>query len=226
MGLSKPVTLTFDNGPDPDVTPRVLDMLAARDIRTTFFVLGRNMARPDCRAIAESARAAGHWIGNHTFAHAGPIGLDRDPDAARREIGETQTLIGDLSHPDRFFRPCGGGGKLNDDLFAARDRNFLTAGGYSCALWNAVPGDWMNPAGWVERAYEMIHAQEIVDEQDWPLVVIHDVPGACIGRLEEFLDGLAARDVELRQDFPPACLPIRRGEIVDPALFDTLVAAA
>lgn len=220
MVLTKPVTLTFDNGPDPDVTPRVLDILAARDILTTFFVLGRNMARPECRAIAETAHAAGHWIGNHTYAHAGPIGLDPDADAAEREIGETQRLIGDLSHADRFFRPCGGGGKLNADLFAARDRNFLTAGGYSCVLWNAVPGDWNNPEGWVERAYDM------TDEQDWPLVVIHDVTNACIGRLEEFLDGLAARDVDLRQEFPSACMPIRRGEIVDPAFLDRLVAAA
>lgn len=217
--MNKPVTLTFDNGPDPEVTPRVLEILAARQILTTFFVLGRNMARPECRAIAAAAHAAGHWIGNHTFSHAGPIGLDPDPGVAEREIGGTQALIGDLAHPDRLFRPCGGGGKLNADLFAERDRGFLTAGGYSCVLWNAVPGDWNKPDGWVERAFEMI------DEQDWPLVVIHDIPGACIGRLEEFLDGLAARDVEIRQELSPACVPVRRGEVVDPEFLGTLVAA-
>ena len=217
--MSKRVTLTFDNGPDPDVTPRVLDILAARNILTTFFVLGRNMARPECRAIAATAHAAGHWIGNHTYNHAGPIGLNPDPAAAEQEIGETQSLIGDLAHPDRLFRPCGGGGKLNADLFARRDRHFLTEGGYSCVLWNAVPGDWNNPDGWVEPAFGMI------DEHDWPLVVIHDIPGACIGRLDEFLDGLAARDVEIRQDMPPECMPIRRGEIVNPEFLGTLVAA-
>jgi peptidoglycan-N-acetylglucosamine deacetylase len=219
MELTKHVTLTFDNGPDPDVTPRVLEILAGRDILTTFFVLGRNMADPECRRLAQAAHAAGHWIGNHTYAHAGPIGLDPDPGAAQREIGETQALIGDLSHPDKMFRPCGGGGKLNAELFAARDRNFLIAGGYSCVLWNAVPGDWNNPDGWVERAFEMI------DQVDWPLVVIHDVPGACIGRLEAFLDGLAGREIEIRQEIPPACMPIRRGEIVEPEFFATLVAA-
>jgi peptidoglycan/xylan/chitin deacetylase (PgdA/CDA1 family) len=54
------VTLTFDNGPEPAVTPRVLDVLAQADIKATFFVLGSKLAEPERRAIAKRAHAEGH----------------------------------------------------------------------------------------------------------------------------------------------------------------------
>jgi hypothetical protein len=56
------VTLTFDNGPEPSVTPRVLDVLARRGVRTTFFVIGNKLLSSDARACAERAHAEGHWI--------------------------------------------------------------------------------------------------------------------------------------------------------------------
>src|SRR6185295_9075586 len=68
------VTLTFDNGPEPDVTPRVLDILKAHDIRTTFFVIGEKLADPARRRLAVRAHDEGHWIGNHTFTHTVPLG--------------------------------------------------------------------------------------------------------------------------------------------------------
>lgn len=49
------LTLTFDNGPEPDVTPRVLDILSKRGIKTTFFVIGEKLADPRRRDIAERA---------------------------------------------------------------------------------------------------------------------------------------------------------------------------
>jgi peptidoglycan/xylan/chitin deacetylase (PgdA/CDA1 family) len=67
------LTLTFDNGPHPDVTPEVLDCLAQRDIRTTFFVVGERLAQPGARRICERAHTEGHWIGNHTWTHSIPL---------------------------------------------------------------------------------------------------------------------------------------------------------
>ena len=68
------VTLTFDNGPEPEVTPAVLEVLRRRGLRASFFVLGHKLADPARRALAERAHAEGHWIGNHTFTHAVPLG--------------------------------------------------------------------------------------------------------------------------------------------------------
>ena len=87
------LTLTFDNGPEPDVTPRVLDTLRERGIKTTFFVIGEKLGDPECRRLAARAHDEGHWIGNHTFTHSVPLGQQRDRDAAQHEIGRTQAAI-------------------------------------------------------------------------------------------------------------------------------------
>jgi peptidoglycan/xylan/chitin deacetylase (PgdA/CDA1 family) len=64
---SKSVALTFDDGPNPDATPLILDALAARGVRATFFILGRHAERwPD---LVKRVSAEGHSIGNHGYFH-------------------------------------------------------------------------------------------------------------------------------------------------------------
>ena len=128
----------------------------------------------------------GHWIGNHTFTHSVPLGLQRDPDAARNEIGRTQGVIGDLAHPKRWFRPFGGGGNLDERLLKPSVVDHLCAGGYSCVLWNAIPRDWDDPDGWAERALAQCRAQP------WSLMVLHDLPSGAMSHLEDFLDSRRA----------------------------------
>ena len=80
------LTLTFDNGPEPGVTPRVLDILRERGIKTTFFVIGEKLGDPERRRLAARAHDEGHWIGNHTFTHSVPLGQQRDRgDGAERD---------------------------------------------------------------------------------------------------------------------------------------------
>ena len=98
------------------MTPRVLDILGKRGIKTTFFVIGEKLRDPERRRLSARAHDEGHWIGNHTYTHSLPLGLQRDADAAEHEIARTQDLIGDLAHPQRWFRPFGGGGNLDDRL--------------------------------------------------------------------------------------------------------------
>ena len=204
------LTLSFDNGPEPDVTPRVLDALAQRGIKTTFFVIGEKLLDPQRRDLAARARAEGHWIGNHTFTHSVPLGRQHDPDTAEHEIARTQALIGDLAHAQRWFRPFGGGGNLDDRLLKPSVVEHLNAGGYSCVLWNAIPRDWADPDGWVDRALAQCRAQA------WSLMVLHDLPTGAMHHLERFLDRAAAENARIHQDFPPDCVPIRAGDIVLP----------
>jgi peptidoglycan/xylan/chitin deacetylase (PgdA/CDA1 family) len=204
------LTLSFDNGPEPEVTPAVLETLQRRGVKATFFVLGHKLHDPERRALAERARDEGHWIGNHTFSHATPLGERGEPDAPLLEIGRTQEALGGLAHADRFFRPNGGGGNLDRRLLSRRAVDYLLEGGYSCVLWNSIPRDWADPEGWVARALAQCEAQ------DWTLTVLHDLPTGAMRRLDDFLDRLEERGVELRQDFPPDCVPIRRGQVAAP----------
>ena len=202
------VTLTFDNGPEPAVTPRVLDILENAGIKATFFVLGSKLADKKRRAIAKRAHADGHWIGNHTWSHALPLGRVTDPSRTVSEIVETEGLIDELAHPDRLFRPFGGGGELGSHLLSAAAVEILKKEKMTCVLWNAVPRDWEDPRGWAEVAISQCLSQP------WTLLVLHDLPTGAMGRLKIFIDRVRDHGGTFRQDFPPECVPLKRGETV------------
>lgn len=199
------ITLSFDNGPDPDVTPYVLDVLARIGLRTTFFVLGSKLAGPAGHALCERAHDEGHWIGNHTFSHSVPLGMSADSDTSPSEIARTQALIGGLSHERRLFRPFGGGGKLGKHLLDRAALNFLIEGAYSCVLWNVIPEDWRDPEGWAARGLAQCR------DLDWALVVLHDLPTGAMAHLERFIEQAREGGASFVQDFPPDCVPILRG---------------
>ncbi len=203
------LTLTFDNGPEPEATPSVLDTLARRGVRTTFFVIGKNLEIPGRRALCERAAAEGHWIGNHTFTHSGPLGLRHETGLAEHEIGRTQEALGTLASPHRYFRPQGGGGKLGVHLLSAEAADVLRRGKYTCVLWNAIPRDWSDPDGWVDRALAQCR------ERDWTLMVLHDLPTGAMRHLDRFLGRVADAGGRLRQDFPPDCVPMTDGIATD-----------
>jgi len=202
------VTLSFDNGPEPGVTPRVLEVLNKNGVKATFFLLGVKLADPARRALAQQAHAEGHWIGNHTRTHRVPLGKLQNEAELVDEICGTQALIGELAHPDRLFRPFGGGGLLGPHLLNEKALGILKANHMTCVLWNAVPRDWKHPHGWVDVALAQCRAQP------WSLVVLHDLPNGAMDHLAEFIEGARAAGARFRQDFPPECVPLVRGEAV------------
>lgn len=204
------LTLTFDNGPEPGVTETVLDTLARHGARATFFVLGRKLATPEGRKLAERAHAEGHWIGNHTWNHKTPLGLVADPEEARAEIARTQAELGALAHPHRYFRPFGGGGNLDERLLSQAALDYLVQERFTCVLWNSIPRDWEDIDGWAARA----HAQFSL--QPWSLTVLHDLPTGAMRHLDRFLGEVKQSGGRFRQDFPPECVPLLDGRIVAP----------
>lgn len=202
------VTLTFDNGPDPGVTPRVLDILARERITAHFYVLGKFLGEPARRACVERARDEGHVIGNHSFTHETPLGDDVRPDAVEKEIVETERVLDAIVPGQRLFRPFGGGGKLGPHLFSSRAVEYLRANRYSCVLWNSVPRDWVDRENWPE------HALSDCAALDHAVVVLHDVPNACLTRLEHFIGRARAAGASFVAELPPSCLPMVDGEIV------------
>jgi peptidoglycan-N-acetylglucosamine deacetylase len=211
------LTLSFDNGPEPEITPLVLDVLARRKLRATFFVIGQKLAQREARVLAERAQAEGHIIGNHSYTHSLPLGLRTEPDIAEREIGRTQDVMGALAHPKKYFRPFGGGGNLDERLLNPSVVEFLQRGRYTCVLWNAIPRDWDDPDGWVDRALAQCR------QQPWTLMVLHDLPTGAMRHLDRFLDAVGEAGGRIRQDFPPVCVPIVEGIPVLP--LDDYIAA-
>lgn len=88
------VALTFDDGPHPVNTARMLEFFARENIKVTFFEIGKNVAaHPE---LARAILAAGHEIGNHSKTHP-KLGDMTDLAAVRAEIAETQAIIKDAT---------------------------------------------------------------------------------------------------------------------------------
>lgn len=201
------ITLTFDNGPDPDVTPRVLDVLGSRGVTAHFFVLGQHLATAEGKRLVARAHDEGHLIGNHSYSHSIPLGVDPRPDAVEREIVATEALLAPLVPGPRRFRPFAAGGALGRHLLSQRAVDYLTAHGYSCVLWNSVPRDWLEPEAWAPRA--------LVDcaTRAHTVLVLHDIQNACLSLLAPFLDALQHHGMQLVSEFPAECTPILDGHI-------------
>ncbi|WP_426749678.1 polysaccharide deacetylase family protein [Myxococcus sp. Y35] len=202
------LTLSFDNGPDPRVTPRVLDVLASHAITAQFFVLGKNLVTEEGRRLVSRARDEGHLVGNHSYTHAIPLGEDVRPDAVEAEIAATDALLAPLVPGPKWFRPFGGGGKLGPHLLSPPAVEHLLRHQYSCVLWNSVPGDWLDPKGWPEKALADCASRAHT------LMVLHDIPDACLEGLDGFLHEAKARGMRFTTACPPDCVPIVDGRIV------------
>lgn len=130
------LALTFDDGPNPAWTPRLLDILAEHNVSATFFMVGKfAKAEPE---LARRVTDAGHLVGNHTWSH---------PDLSRtraakvlEELTRTNDLLTQImGKPVRYFRPP----------FGARRPYVLTLSrqlGLIPVTWNAMTTDWKEPS--------------------------------------------------------------------------------
>lgn len=179
------IALTFDDGPDPLWTPRVLDILDQHGVKATFFVIGRSAARyPDLvRAIV----ARGHAIGGHTWSHANLTKLDED--AFRHEIDDTNRALQELTgRPVTCVRPPGG--RLNEPVVKALEHRKLHV-----VKWTADTRDWTKPgaAAIIGRVALGLHPGAIV--------LMHDgggFRGQTVAALPKILDIIKAAGLEVR----------------------------
>ncbi|MBV9724372.1 MAG: polysaccharide deacetylase family protein [Gammaproteobacteria bacterium] len=105
-GTRGPVAITIDDGPDPEVTARVLDVLDEHRASATFFCIGERVERHG--ALARAIVARGHEIGNHSYRHLMSFSL-LGPRGVAQEIARAQTAIGDATGEiARFFRAPAG----------------------------------------------------------------------------------------------------------------------
>lgn len=130
------LALTFDDGPHPTLTPKLLDILRQNGVRATFYVVGRNVeAHPD---IARRIVAEGHEIANHTWNH--PTLTQMGAAGMKREIESTSDVIQRVTgrRPTNVRPPYG--------AINPRVRDFLTKDqNLDVILWSVDPLDWKKP---------------------------------------------------------------------------------
>jgi len=175
------VAMTFDDGPHPSLTPQLLDILAARGIRATFYVIGWRVAQSPllARRIAEE----GHEIGNHTWSHPSLTG--QSDAAALAQIDRTTQAVHEaVGRPPVTMRPPYGN-------FSPRQRRMLMeARNMPTVLWSVDPEDWRRPGA-------PVVAQRIVSQSHPGAVILsHDIIGATVRAMPAALDGLIARGYE------------------------------
>ena len=148
VGLQpKKIALTFDDGPDPEWTPQILDILKAKHVPATFFVIGSNMeAHP---SLVQRILAEGHEVGNHTYTH--PNLADTPLTAVKLELNATQRLFEALTGRSmRLLRPPYMGDAEPSDadeivpIVEAQKLGYITVGTHVDTLdWQMLPVDQM-----------------------------------------------------------------------------------
>ena len=136
-GAHKPyVALTFDDGPNPEFTSRILDILAEKNVQATFFMVGRHVLKYP--QIARRVVAEAHEVGNHTFSHRDLMTASRK--TLLKEVYDADDAIsGTLGIRTRLFRPPRG-------LISSAGRQVLAENGFKIALWTVSAQDWRRDA--------------------------------------------------------------------------------
>lgn len=175
------VALTFDDGPDEQSTPRFLDLLAARDVQATFFLLGVMCERYP--SMSRRIVDAGHEVAVHSWDHGNH--LWRSPRRVARDLGRTADLIETQSGVrPAWFRPPYGAVTPWGQL-AARELGLQTV------LWTAWGQDWKRGA-----TASSVLSELLSGKVDGGTVLLHDSdcaskPGswrATLGALPRLLD--------------------------------------
>lgn len=167
------LALTFDDGPNPFVTPKLLDLLDRFNAKATFFVIGK-FAR-ECPELLKETAARGHLIGNHTDAHPNLFWLK--PDKITIELRCCNySIAAATGAPARWFRPPFG---LRNPWVVptARELN------QRVVLWSLIPKDWKaTSSDWLiprfapisKRAQHNLHNGATADTASGDILCLHD----------------------------------------------------
>jgi peptidoglycan/xylan/chitin deacetylase (PgdA/CDA1 family)/ubiquinone/menaquinone biosynthesis C-methylase UbiE len=182
------VALTFDDGPNPEVTPRLLDLLAEHGMQATFFVTGVNAERyPD---LIHAILAQGHTLGNHSYHHS-PFLMLKGSATLKREVAAAQALFKAFGVAPLAFRPPVG-------VTAPHLWPVLSELGMFCVNFSCRIGDMGN-----RRICDMA-ARLLNKVRPGDIILLHDVVppkgdvSYLLGEFAAILAGLHARGIEVQ----------------------------
>lgn len=190
-GSSREVAITFDDGPDPEWTPKILDILKERNVKAAFFLVGRQAEQYP--GIVNRILREGHEIGSHTYTHPNMGEITREQ--ARLELNATQRLIEAITgRSTTLFRP-----PYNADakpqnaaelmpIDVAQELNYVTV------LENIDPEDW-------ERPGTDVIVKRVKDQRrNGDIILLHDAGGdrsQTVAALPRIIDYLQNRGDEI-----------------------------
>ena len=199
---AKQVAITFDDGPDSEWTPKILDVLRDRNVKATFFVIGLEAEK--LPSIVQRMYAEGHEIGNHTFTHPDISAIS--PQLMKLELNLTERLFASrIGIKTVLFRPPYSIDQEPDTADQVRPLEITQGLGYITVGNRIDPNDW--------RTSPPRQAQEIADEvlQHLPpcsptdfrcgsILLLHDGGGdrkETLAALPLIIDGIRAHGLEL-----------------------------
>lgn len=174
---SKLIALTFDDGPSGATTPRLLDILAQKQVKATFFVLGSMAQRAP--EIVKRAEVEGHEVGSHTPWHDNLVKLSAaEIQAQAATMKQMMTEI--LGHGPKLTRPPYGSvdQKVRDNL------------GQPLIIWSIDPEDWKY------RDAATVRANVVNNAFDGAIILMHDIYGSTVDAVAGIIDDLRAQGYE------------------------------
>ena len=172
------IAMTYDDGPHPQNTPRLLDMLRARNIKATFFVIGRSVDLYP--AVVRRTVAEGHEIANHSNTHR-----------LLSNLSDAE-MLGEFRHcHEAIARASGVQAKVMRPPYGGllqRQRELAHAEfGYPTILWSVDPLDWKRPGA------NVIASRILAGASSGGIVLSHDLHSQTVDSMPATLDGLLRR---------------------------------
>nr|WP_320145842.1 polysaccharide deacetylase family protein [uncultured Anaeromusa sp.] len=190
---AKVVYLTFDDGPDPQNTPVVLDILKKEQIKATFFLVGTQIEKHP--ALVQRLFAEGHAIGNHTYDHIYK-NLYQSPQSYIAQLNHTDELLKSilLCRPRISRAPGGSTGSFNKAYW-----DLLKQNGYIEVGWNVSSGD-ASAAKAASIEGNVLTQMKQTFLQSHAIVLMHDGPGhiETVRALPGIIQALKAQGYEFR----------------------------
>lgn len=174
----KYVALTFDDGPVAANTTRVLNMLKARNVKATFYVIGSRVQRNP--SLMRRMVAEGHEVGNHTWTHGKLTGMSDS--RVRSELDRTRTaIVSATGIKPRTMRPPYG-------ALSTRQRNWIFKEyGYPTILWDVDPQDWKKPGA------SVIKSRIVNGTRNGSIILLHDLHMSTVNAVPATIDALLSK---------------------------------
>lgn len=171
------VALTFDDGPHPVYTAKLLDGLKERGVHVTFFVVGENI--PGNEDLIARMEEEGHLIGNHTYDHVKIS--DMDPQEACQQVEKTSELVYQITgHNTEFVRPPFGAWKKNME----------------CSF-TMIPVLWdVDPLDWTTSDASLVVKRVVGEAEDQDIILMHDCYESSVRAALEIVDILQEQGFE------------------------------